>query len=205
MKALISLALGTVLGSLVLVVPVEAGPPTEQLQTKIDGVFKALADPALHGPDKAEQRRALVLAAAEDVFDFAHTAKLTLGPHWEQLSPTQRAEFVDLFRGFIGRSYLSNVDLGEGQQVSYGEETIDGDRATVKSKVTTSGGSTIPLDFRMARGDGGQWRLYDVAVDGTSLVANYRQQFVRIIKAGSYDELVQKLRAKGQAPAASTK
>ena len=204
MKALISLALGTVLGYLVLVVPAEAGPPTEQLQTKIDGVFKALADPAVQGPDKAEQRRALVLAAAEDVFDFAHTARLTLGGHWDQLSVPQREEFVDLFRGFIGRSYLSNVDLGEGQKVSYGEETIEGNRATVKSKVTTSAGSTIPLDFRMAL-DGGKWRLYDVAVDGTSLVANYRQQFVRIIKAGSYDELVQKLRAKGQVPAASTK
>jgi phospholipid transport system substrate-binding protein len=184
--------------------PADAGPPTEQLQTKIDGVFRALSEPGLQGPDKAEQRRAVVFAAADDVFDFAHTAKLTLGAYWDNLSQPQRDEFVELFRGFIGRSYLSSVDLGDGQKVSYLEEQIDGDRATVKSKVTTSGGTTIPIDFRMVQGDGGKWRLYDVNVEGMSLVANYRQQFVRIIKAGSYEDLVAKLRAKQSAPAAST-
>src|SRR5688572_29130161 len=102
MKALISATFGTFLAALAIAAPVAAGPRTDQLQGKIDGVFKALADPGLQGPEKADQRRAVVLAAAADVFDFAHTAKLTLGTHWDSLSAQQRDEFVDLFRGFIG-------------------------------------------------------------------------------------------------------
>lgn len=203
MKAMKRAAIGTVLAVLVLVSPAMAGAPTEQLQTQIDNVFKALANPELKGPDKAEQRRVIVLAAAEDIFDFAHTAKLTLGTYWEQLTPTQREEFVDVFKGFIGKSYLSNVDIGDGQKVTYTSETIEGDRATVKSQITTSGGSNMAVDFRMVQNVPGKWRLYDVNVEGMSLVANYRQQFVRIIKAGSYDELVAKIRAKQNAPAAS--
>jgi phospholipid transport system substrate-binding protein len=147
--------------------------------------------------------RALVLAAADDVFDFAYTAQLTLGSYWDKLTETQRKEFVDAFQGFIGKAYLSTVDIGDGQTVSYLDETIDGNRATVKSRVTTSGGSSIPIDFRMVLGNGSRWRLYDVNVDGMSLVSNYRQQFVRLIRASSYDDLVKKLRARQSAPSAS--
>lgn len=203
MKAMKRAAIGTILAVLVLASPAMAGAPTEQLQTQIDNVFKALADPELKGPEKAEQRRAIVLQAADDVFDFAHTAKLTLGTYWDQLTPKQREEFVDVFKGFIGKSYLSNVDIGDGQKVTYTSETIEGDRATVKSQITTSGGSNLTIDFRMVQNVPGKWRLYDVNVEGMSLVANYRQQFVRIIKAGSYDELVAKIRAKQNSPAAS--
>jgi phospholipid transport system substrate-binding protein len=203
MKAINWAAIGTLLAALVLVAPAEAGPATEQLQTQIDSVFKALADPDLKGPEKAEQRRAIVLAAAEDIFDFGHTAKLTLGTYWEQLTPKQREEFVDLFKGFIGKSYLSNVDIGDGQKFVYTGETVEGNRATVRSQITTSGGSSLGVDFRMIQGDSGKWRLYDVNFEGMSLVANYRQQFTRVIKASSYDDLVGKLRAKQGATAAS--
>jgi phospholipid transport system substrate-binding protein len=203
MKAMNRAVVGTLFAAVVLVASAEAGAPTEQLQTQIDGVFKALAHPDLKGPEKADRRRAIVLAVADDVFDFGHTAQLTLGTYWEQLSQTQRDEFVDVFRGFIGKSYLSNVDIGEGQKVTYTGETIEGNRATVRSQITTGGGSNMAVDFRMILGDAGKWRLYDVNVEGMSLVANYRQQFVRIIKAGSYDDLVAKIRAKQSAPAAS--
>ena len=205
MKHLNRAVLVTLLAAIVLVAPAEAGPPTDQLQTKIDGIFKALSDPALKGPEKADQRRAIVFAAADDVFDFGTTAKLTLGAYWDRLSQQQREEFVDVFKGFIGKSYLSNVDLGDGQKVTYLDETIEGDRATVKSRVTTAGGSTIPIDFRMVLGESGRWRLYDVNVEGMSLVSNYRQQFIRVIRAGSYEELVGKLRDKHAVPTAVTK
>jgi|SRR5918995_5058301 phospholipid transport system substrate-binding protein len=204
MKAMNWAAIGTLFAALAFAAPAEAGPATEQLQTQIDGVFKALADPDLKGPEKAERRRAMILEAAENVFDFGTTAKLTLGTHWDTLSQPQRDEFVNLFRGFIGKSYVSTLDLGEGgHSLAYLDEAVDGDRATVKSRVTTSGGSVVPIEFRMIRGEAGRWRLYDVQWEGMSLVSNYRQQFIRIIRAGSYEELVGKLRSKQSAPAAS--
>lgn len=204
MKAMNWAAIGTLFAALVLAAPAEAGPPTEHLQTQIDGVFRALADPDLKGPEKAERRRAMILAAAENVFDFGTTAKLTLGKHWDGLSQQQRDEFVDLFKGFIGQVYVATLDLGEGgHHVTYLDEAIEGDRATVKSRVTTAGGSTVPIEFRMIRSEAGRWRLYDVQWEGMSLVSNYRQQFIRIIRAGSYEELVGKLRARQSAPAAS--
>jgi phospholipid transport system substrate-binding protein len=83
----------------------------------------------------------------------------------------------------------------DGPQVVYVAENLEGNRATVKSKVITKGGTQIPVDFRLMQ-DGNRWRLYDVNVEGMSLVGTYRMQFGKILRTSSYGELVQKLRGK---------
>src|SRR5881409_1776031 len=186
---------------LALVSAVYAGAPTETLKQTVDQVVKILADPALR--DKPEQRRAKVRKIAEDIFDYPDTARRALGPHWNARTPEQRQEFVKLFSEILDRSYGSKIELYQGERVQYVGETIDGSEATVKTMIVTKAGTEVPVDYRLHRKDG-RWLVYDVIIEGMSLVANYRTQFNKIVQTEGYERLVLRLRAKETAePAAS--
>ena len=172
-----------------------AGPPTEQLKVEVDRVVKALEDPALKAAGKAVERRARVRSIANDIFDWAETAKRSLARHWQPLSDTQREEFVKLFGDLLERSYISKIELYGGERILYTGERVDGDLATVSTKIATKNGTEVPIDYRLLkRGD--RWLVYDVNIEGVSLVSNYRTQFNKIIQTASYNELVQKMKTK---------
>src|SRR4030067_256681 len=109
--------------------------------------------------------------------------------------PAERAEFVELFADLLERSYISKIEVYGGERIQYVGETIDGDRASVRTKNTTKQGSDIPIEYRLLH-RGGRWLVYDVVIEGVSLVANYRTQFNKIITTSSYKELVKKMRTK---------
>jgi phospholipid transport system substrate-binding protein len=186
---------------LVLASPVYAGAPTDTLKETVDRIVQILADPARH--DKPEQRRAEVRKIAEGIFDYPDTARRALGPHWSARSPQEQQEFVKLFADLLDRAYVSKIELYQGERVRYVGETVDGDEATVKTVIATKKSSEIPVDYRMHHKDG-RWLVYDVIIEGVSLVSNYRTQFNKIVQTESYDALVQRLRAKDTAePSAS--
>ncbi len=179
-----------------------AGAPTDALKQTVDQVVKILADPAL--ADKPEERRAQVRKLAESIFDYPDTARRSLGQHWNARTPQQQQEFVKLFGDVLDRSYISKIELYQGERVQYVGETIDRDDATVKTLIATKKGTeNIPVDYRMHL-QNGRWLVYDVIIEGVSLVSNYRTQFNKIVQTESYEALVQRLRAKDTAePAAS--
>jgi phospholipid transport system substrate-binding protein len=172
-----------------------AGPPTDQLRAQIDRVVKALEDPELKKENKHKERRAFVRKIAEEIFDFTETAKRSLGRHWQQRTPAERKEFVDLFADLLERSYLSKIELYNGEKILYLGDTVDGDYATVRTKLLTKQGTEIPVEYRMVR-QNDRWIVYDVVIEGVSLIANYRTQFNKIIQTSSYQELVRKMKAK---------
>jgi len=177
--------------------PVHAGAPTDTLKQTVDQVVKILSDQALR--DNHEARRAQVRKVAEGIFDYPDTARRSLGPHWNGRTPEQQQEFVKLFADILDRSYISKIDLYQGERVQYTGETIDGNEATVKTMIAAKQGSDIPVDYRMHLKNG-RWLVYDVIIEGVSLVSNYRTQFNKIIQTESYDALVQRLRAKEMTP-----
>jgi phospholipid transport system substrate-binding protein len=193
----------TLVLALVLQAPrAEAGPPTEQLQVHVDQVIKVIDDPKLK--DQSAQRHAAVRKIAENIFDYPDTAKRALGPHWNGRTPEEQKEFVGLFADLLDRAYLSKIDLYQGEKVRYTNETINGDEATVKTTLITPRGSSVPVDYRMHLVTN-RWLVYDVIIEGVSLVSNYRQQFNKVVVTESYPALVQKLKAKQAEPAASTR
>jgi phospholipid transport system substrate-binding protein len=196
--ALVALAL------LLLALPAQAGAPTDQLRQNVDQVVKTLEDPALKGSEKATERRAAVSKIARQIFDIPETAKRALGPHWQARTPAEREEFVRLFGDLIESSYITKIDRYEGEQVRYAGDSIDGDQAVVRTKIAGKQGPEIPVDYRMHLRDG-RWLVYDVVIEGVSLVANYRTQFNKIIQTSSYEELMQKLKSKALAPAEDSK
>jgi phospholipid transport system substrate-binding protein len=180
--------------------PAGAGAPTEQLRRQVDTAVKVLDEPGLKA--RPEERRAKVRKIAQEIFDYPDTARRALGPHWNARSPQERAEFARLFGELLDRSYMSKIDLYSGEKVSYTGETINGDEATVKTTLETKQGTPMPIDYRMHLVDG-NWRVYDVIIEGVSLVSNYRTQFNKIITTESYQALVERLRARESDPSAS--
>ena len=175
--------------------PAPAGPPTDQLKGAIERVIQVVGDPALKGEAKTAERRQKLRAAASDIFDFPEIARRALARHWQPLSEPQRKEFVALFSDLLERSYVSRIEQYGGEKIIYATERADGDAATVSTKIIAKGGSEVPVDYRMAK-KSERWLVYDVIIEGVSLVSNYRTQFNKIIQTESFAELMKRLRTK---------
>lgn len=172
-----------------------AGAPTDQLRSQVDRVLKLLEDPALQAPDKVRERREAVRKVADEIFDFGETARRALGRHWAARTAEERDEFVKLFGDLLERSYISKIELYGGEKIQYIGDRIDGETALVQSKLLTKAGSEVPIEYRMLKRTE-RWLVYDVVIEGVSLVANYRTQFNKIIQTSSFQELVKKMKAR---------
>jgi phospholipid transport system substrate-binding protein len=196
MRAVVAavLGLGLLLGPW-LAGPAQAGPPLEQLRAQIDRVLKVLDDPDMKKNGRARDRRAAVRKIADDIFDFQETAKRSLARHWQPRTAAERDEFVKLFSDLLERSYISKIELYGGEKIAYLGDVMDGDQALVRTRIVTKGGAEVPIEYRMLK-KGERWLVYDVVIEGVSLVANYRTQFNKIIQTSSYAELVRKMKVK---------
>jgi len=181
-----------------------AGSPTEQLRGFFASATRILDDPGTErNPDA---RLGAIRTIVGDIFDFREAAQLSLGPEWNARTPAERAEFVRLFADLLERSFIvgiaSRIRLADGLKVSYLEESVDGALATVRTAIVSKSGFELSFSYRMIeRGD--RWAVRDVVIDGVSLAANYRAQFVRVMQTSSYGELVRQIRARvSRTPAA---
>ena len=170
--------------------PVWAGP-TDQLREYTDQVIKVLDDPALARQD----RRAAVRKIAHEAFDVTETAKRVLARHWQARTPAEREEFTQLFADLLERTYIARMDEYGGERIRYVGESMDGELATVRARILTRTGTEVPVESRMVR-RGERWLIYDVLIENVSLIANYRSQFDRIVRANSYEELIRRLKTK---------
>ena len=170
------------------------GPATEAIRGTISQVFSLLGDPALKGPEQAEKRRRLLEKIAAERISYGEMAKRSLGTYWRGLSDAEREEFATLFQRLLAKTYLHMLEGYTGEQVRYLGERVTEDFAEVRTRIVSEK-TDIPVDYRLLR-LAGDWRVYDVVVDGVSLVNNYRGQFARILRASSYADLVAQLRKK---------
>ena len=191
----VGVAVAVVLGVTVLGGAAEAGIPTDQLRTATDRVLKVLQDPVLKQPASADARRQRIRSIADEIFDWRETGKRALARHWQGRSPQEQEEFSTLFADLIERSYIGKIEQYSGERIVYTGDKIEGDQATVQTKLITKSNTEIPIDYRMQK-EGDRWRAYDVVIEGVSLVSNYRTQFNKIIVQSGYPELLKKLKAK---------
>ena len=193
------IAVGGLIGGLLVTAtttPAAAGVATDQLKGAVERVLKTLEEPGLKGEGKAGERRQAVRKIANEIFDFGEIAKRSMARHWQPLSEAQRNEFVGLFADLLERSYISKIETYGGEKIQYTAERIDGEYATVSTRIITKNGTEVPVDYRMVKRGGDRWLVYDVSIEGVSLVSNYRTQFNKIIQTSSYNELVNKLKNK---------
>jgi phospholipid transport system substrate-binding protein len=172
-----------------------AGPASDQVKASVDRVLKLVQDPELKKPQNAEKRRAQIREVARGLFDFEEMAKRALARHWAARNPEQRKRFTDLFADLLENSYVSKIESYGGEKIVYLPEQADSETVTVRSKIVTQRGTEIPLDYRLQK-EGDRWEVYDVSIEGVSLVGNYRSQFNKIITQNSFDELMKKMEQK---------
>jgi len=183
--------------ALLLAIPAAAlaGQPTDIVKSTVDEVLRLLSDPGLKSPDKKKQRRQMIKRAIDRHFDYDEMSKRSLGASWRNLTPAQRSEFVGLFADLLEASYAEKIERFSDEKVNYTGEILDGaDYAEVRTTIIRKN-DRIPMDYRLYKAEG-SWKVYDVVIEGVSLVSNYRSQFSRIIREGSYGELVRRLRTK---------
>jgi phospholipid transport system substrate-binding protein len=171
-----------------------AGGATDAMKSTIDEVLRIIQDKDLKQPAKSEERRKLLEKVVGDRLDYSEMSRRALGAPWANLSDKEKEEFVALFQTLLVNSYADKVEAYSGEGVQYINERMEKDYAEVRTKVLT-GKTEIPLDYRLLN-KASIWRVYDVVVDGVSLVNNYRGQFTKILRSGSYADLVDQLRKK---------
>jgi len=177
-------------------VPLESGSATEALKKTLDQVLAILGDEQLKKPDRSKDRIAALEKIIGERFDYEEMGKRTLGLEWKKLDGAQQKEFVDLFEKFLLNTYAGNVDGYSGEQVQYIKERHKGKFAEVQTKIISQK-LEIPIAYRLLK-KSSNWWIYDVVIDGISLVKNFRGQFSRIMKAKGFEGLLDKLRIKAE-------
>lgn len=185
-------------------VSVSSDDATASVKTIIDQSIVVFKDQQISAPDREKKLRGI----AESHFDFAEMSKSAIGYHWKTLTPAQQTEFVQLFTTFIEDAYLSRIESYsvekinqqiQSSMIQFIKQTSEGpDYATVYSTVVLQDRKNpIAVNYLM-RDDGSEWKIYDITIDAISVIANYRNQFNRVLNNDGYDKLVSLLRQKIQ-------
>lgn len=169
---------------------------TDDVRNTVDEIIRIVSDKEMKKHANEQKRRSAIKKSLATIFDHQEMAKRSLGKHWNQRSPEERKQFVNLFASLLENSYASKIESYNNEKIVYIKESIDNDYAEVKSKVITPKRDEFTLDYKLIKQSSGKWVVYDVVIEGVSLVSNYRTQFNKIISTNGYPELVKKLQAK---------
>ena len=164
------------------------------LKTSLASVQQVLNDANLAGEKAFVQRRKLVRIILQKLFDFDEMSRRSLGANARRYKD-RSGEFTPLFVDFLEHAYMGTLEANGDAQIQYGREISDGDYIQIRTRAKLKDGSDYAVDYKLHHTSAG-WRVYDVVVEGISLVNNYRSQFDRILAKKSFDELLQDLREK---------
>ena len=168
--------------------------PTESVRSTIEDVIHILTNEQLKLPERATERRQEIERVVRERVSYEDMAKHALGMYWPGLVASEREEFVDLFVQLLRDSFAGKIDAYADEHVLYLSEQRNDRSAEVRTKLSGRKTDTL-LDFRMTDHDG-LWLVYDVVIDGASIVHNYRAQFASIIRDASYSGLFERMREK---------
>jgi len=172
-----------------------AGEPTEDVRKTTDKLIAIISDPAMKSVDMAAERARRIRKAVDERFDWKEMSKRTLARHWKKRTQLEKEEFIDLFGKLLERTYLDKVEGYSGEKVLYVGERVDGNYGIVVVKIITKKDTEILVKYKLKK-KGGKWLVYDISIEGVSLVNNYRKQFNSIMTRSSYEDLIKKLRTK---------
>ena len=201
-RAILTLTLTAIVLSLApsrFLVPAWADDPMSVVKTTVNQALDVLRDKNTPLAQRQDKLRQIVAAT----FDFTEMAKSALGYHWKDITPAQQQEFTTAFVAFIEDSYLSKINDYSGQQVNFLRASNEGAQyAQVNTDIIQPKGDAIHVNYRLLQ-ENSTWRIYDVTVDAISIIANYRNQFNRVMNNKGYDTLIADLKSKQAALAAS--
>ena len=171
---------------------VSASQIMDSLKNTIDEIIKIVTDESLKNDKRA--RRGKIRRTIAKRFNYRQMVMRSLAKSWNDRTPQEREEFIQLFKKLLENSYARKIESYRDEKINYLNEIIKGNYAQVETEIVRKDGN-IAVDYRLIK-DNGSWKVYDFVIEGVSMIRNYRSQFSRIIQKDSYNELVKKLSAK---------
>ena len=175
--------------------PASASPVQDQLKASIDQILNVLKDPQYKGEDKTQERRETLRAIIYERFSFKKMAQLSLGKEWKKRTAEEKEQFSNLFSQLLEETYVTKIEAYTNEKVVFTKEMIKKKKAQVNTKIITES-VEIPIDYRLYQAKDGSWMVYDMVIEGVSLVGNYRSQFSQILQKDTFDDLVKELEKK---------
>ena len=178
----------------VLTVPVIHAGDVEDINSMVKKKVAVIFD--LLGKQYIEknERNEKIVGELNEIMDFQLAAYLSLGKHWKKISKTQKKEFVETFQQYINNYIVEKIDLYTNQKIDIGDSKIvKKGRAELEIGIL-SGGETLQVNFKLRKNKKKEWRVYDVDIEGVSLITTFRSQFSGVLKNSSFEELLEKLK-----------
>ena len=164
--------------------------PTDDVRTAVDAILVILKNEQLDKQEKRAQMSDIIIKR----FDFRAMSQRTLATNWKKTTDEEKDQFVELFSQLIENSYVGKLESYTNERVDYPGEKVSGRKAVVETLIISSS-ADIPVDYRLYEKDG-QWLVYDVIIEGVSLISNYRSSYQEIMKKEGFDGLLAKMQAK---------
>jgi len=171
------------------IVSAEASP-TEAIRNSVENILDVLRDKELD----QDTRRKKIREAINIRFDFRAMSQRTLATNWKKASDDERQQFIELFSQLIENTYIGRVEAYTDEKVDYPGEKVKGKKAVVETLILTDT-ADIPVNYKVYLKDG-KWLVYDVVIEGISLISNYRSSYQEIVKSEGFDGLLTKMQDK---------
>ena len=178
----------------VLTVPVIHAGDVEDINSMVKKKVAVIFDLLGKQDIEKNERNEKIVGELNEIMDFQLAAYLSLGKHWKKISKTQKKEFVETFQQYINNYIVEKIDLYTNQKIDIGDSKIvKKGRAELEIGIL-SGGETLQVNFKLRKNKKKEWRVYDVDIEGVSLITTFRSQFSGVLKNSSFEELMEKLK-----------
>ena len=177
-----------------LTVPVIHAGDVEDINSMVKKKVAVIFDLLGKQDIEKNERNEKIVGELNEIMDFQLAAYLSLGKHWKKISKTQKKEFVETFQQYINNYIVEKIDLYTNQKIDIGDSKIvKKGRAELEIGIL-SGGETLQVNFNLRKNKKKEWRVYDVDIEGVSLITTFRSQFSGVLKNSSFEELLEKLK-----------
>ena len=178
----------------VLTVPIIQAGDVEDINSMVKKKVSVIFDLLGKQDIEKNERNEKIVGELNEIMDFKLAAYLSLGKHWKKISKTQKKEFVETFQQYINNYIVEKIDLYTNQKIDIGDSKIvKKGRAELEIGIL-SGGETLQVNFKLRKNKKKEWRVYDVDIEGVSLITTFRSQFSGVLKNSSFEELLEKLK-----------
>jgi phospholipid transport system substrate-binding protein len=172
-----------------------AGEPLDVVKANVTGVLDILRDPKLKGDAGKKVKEQKIQAAADKLFDFVELSKRTLGLNWNKFTAEQRREFVELYKAVLKDAYVDKITAYTDEKVNFTKEVPLAENTVEVQSTVVARTAEVPIYYRVIKREN-EWKVYDVVIEGVSLIANYRSQFRDILANNPPETLLDTLRKK---------
>lgn len=172
-----------------------AGAPLDSVKAQINKVLDVLRDPSLKGEAGKKTKKVRIRNISDNFFDYTELSKRTLGQNWNKLNAQQQQEFIGLYKQILEDAYADKIVTYTDEKVNFGKETQLTEKTFEVQTTILTKKADIPINYRVIQ-KGNEWKVYDVVIEGVSLISNYRTQFREILSNKTPDSLLETLRKK---------